>query len=94
MGYMPPMPKAPIIPSLPQQQSPEEQEQRKATLANTQAKYVLSKEKSDKNPLGIPLLLKMPTDIEKFNDQYNLGRGVATVPILANIEAASHRFHP
>ena len=85
MDYMPPIPKIPLIPMLPQNEPPESAKKRKNYLTAIQLEYTLSKD----NNLGLPLLLKMPLDAEKFNDKYNLGRGVATVPLFANIEAAS-----
>lgn len=90
MDYMPPRPKAPIIPALPQNETPENAEKRKAALAATKKLYTLTKT----NPLGIPILTAMPEDAEKFSDTYTFGRAVATVPLVANVATASKQVQP
>lgn len=74
------LPKGPIQPSLPQNDTPEEQEARRNKLGLAQEKYILS----NVNSLGLPLLKTPLPPEESFDERYKAGRGFATLPMITN----------
>ena len=71
-------------PSLPQNDTPEQEKERKEALAKTQKKYILD----NNNHLQLPLLkIPLPPE-EAFNGKYIVGRGVASLPEVSNTEKA------
>ncbi|CAM2011108.1 lipoxygenase family protein [Acanthopleuribacter pedis] len=77
-------------PSLPQKETPENQEKRKQALVEAQAEYVLSAD----NPHKIPLLqLPIPSQ-EAFSNHYNAERYMATLPMVNNEAVVSPGLQP
>lgn len=74
--------KSAIQPSLPQNDTPDEQDARRAALGKTQENYLLS----NVNSLGLPLLKTPLPKEEAFSSKYIVDRGIATAPMLANSE--------
>lgn len=73
------LPKKVPLPSLPQNDTPAEQEIRRAALIETQKSYQLSND----NVLGLPLLKEVPS-AENFSNEYETGRAEDTAPLLKN----------
>jgi len=74
--------KHPVQPSLPQNDTPDEQNARRKALGITQEKYLLSND----NSLGLPLLKTPLPKEESFSPKYLVERGIATAPMVANSE--------
>jgi arachidonate 15-lipoxygenase len=73
---------APIQPSLPQFDTPEEQQERRQALAKNQEQYLLD----NVNALGLPLLKTPLPAQEAFDNRYSVERQMATEPMLNNEE--------
>jgi len=80
-----------IYPSLPQQETPENQTLRRAFLAKKKEVYLLS----NANPLNLPLLKTPLPSEDSFSNEYNLGREAATAPTISNSsKVKSHLTDP
>lgn len=74
------IPKSVTHPSLPQNDTVEEQAERRAELGRVKERYLTS----NINSLGLPLLKTPLPEEEHFSDLYKVMRAVATLPMIKN----------